>query len=120
MWLLISCIFQLHQQALKNQADEKRRTERKQRHLQDDLRYALKKLSAPLDISLSYDAVCDFICLMQTACLFVLCRLCLSSKICRSTKLWKMMKAGVQRLRNLLRGKRFSPIRLLFNPECLS
>jgi pre-mRNA-processing factor 40 len=43
--------------ALKKQADEKRRAERKQRHLQDDLRYALKKLPEPLDISLSYEEV---------------------------------------------------------------
>ncbi|KAH9924721.1 uncharacterized protein B0H18DRAFT_1085405 [Fomitopsis serialis] len=45
----------LHGQALKQQADEKRRAERRLRHLQDDLRYALKKLPEPLDINLSYD-----------------------------------------------------------------
>jgi len=45
----------LHEQALKQQADEKRRTERRQRHLQDDLRYALKKMAEPLDINLSYE-----------------------------------------------------------------
>lgn len=43
--------------AVKKQADERRRAERKQRHLQDDLRYALKKLPEPLDISLSYEDV---------------------------------------------------------------
>jgi hypothetical protein len=47
--------------ALKKQADEKRRAERKQRHLQDDLRYALKKLPEPLDINLSYEEVCGSI-----------------------------------------------------------
>jgi hypothetical protein len=49
--------FQLHDAALKKQADEKRRQERKMRHLQDDLRYAMKKLPEPLDISLSYEEV---------------------------------------------------------------
>ena len=43
--------------AIKKQSDEKRRAERKQRHLQDDLRYALKKLPEPLDISLRYEEV---------------------------------------------------------------
>ena len=52
-----SAILQLHDQAVKKQQDEKRRYERKQRHLQDDLRYALKKLPDPIDISMSYDAV---------------------------------------------------------------
>jgi hypothetical protein len=51
----------LHDQALRKQADERRRTERKQRHLQDDLRYALKKLPDPLDISLSYEAAVPII-----------------------------------------------------------
>ncbi|KAF7770901.1 hypothetical protein Agabi119p4_6875 [Agaricus bisporus var. burnettii] len=41
--------------ALKKQADEQRRAERKQRHLQDDLRYAMRKLAEPLDIALSYE-----------------------------------------------------------------
>ncbi|PPQ91486.1 hypothetical protein CVT25_013743 [Psilocybe cyanescens] len=45
----------LHDVAVKKQADEKRRHERKQRHLQDDLRYAMKKLPEPLDISLRYE-----------------------------------------------------------------
>ncbi|KZT65748.1 hypothetical protein DAEQUDRAFT_768584 [Daedalea quercina L-15889] len=45
----------LYHQAVKQQADEKRRAERRQRHLQDDLRYALKKLSEPLDLNLSYE-----------------------------------------------------------------
>jgi pre-mRNA-processing factor 40 len=52
---------QLHDQALRKQADERRRAERKQRHLQDDLRYALKKLPDPLDISLSYEAAVPII-----------------------------------------------------------
>ena len=42
---------------MKQAADEKRRAERKLRHLQDDLRYALKKLPEPLDISLPYEEV---------------------------------------------------------------
>jgi pre-mRNA-processing factor 40 len=47
--------------ALKTQADEKRRAERKQRHLQDDLRYALKKLHEPIDISMTYDDIVPLI-----------------------------------------------------------
>jgi pre-mRNA-processing factor 40 len=49
---------QLHEQTVRQQADEKRRAERRARHLQDDLRYAIKKLTEPLDISLGYDEVC--------------------------------------------------------------
>ncbi|CCL99684.1 uncharacterized protein FIBRA_01705 [Fibroporia radiculosa] len=45
----------LYAQALKQQADEKRRAERRQRHLQDDLRYALKKLTEPIDLNMSYE-----------------------------------------------------------------
>ncbi|OCH93687.1 hypothetical protein OBBRIDRAFT_811000 [Obba rivulosa] len=45
----------LHEQALKHQADEKRRAERRLRHLQDDLRYALRKLPEPLDVNLSFE-----------------------------------------------------------------
>ncbi|KAF9466036.1 hypothetical protein BDZ94DRAFT_1251953 [Collybia nuda] len=45
----------VHGLAVKKRADEKRRAERKQRHLQDDLRYALKKLSEPLDITLPFE-----------------------------------------------------------------
>ncbi|KAF9800234.1 hypothetical protein IEO21_10407 [Rhodonia placenta] len=45
----------LHSQAMKQQADERRRAERRQRHLQDDLRYALRKLSEPIDLSMSYE-----------------------------------------------------------------
>ena len=48
---------QLHDKVLKQAADEKRRGERKLRHLQDDLRYALKKLPEPLDVNMSYDEV---------------------------------------------------------------
>lgn len=48
---------QLHEKVLKQAADEKRRAERKLRHLQDDLRYALKKLPEPLDINLPYEEV---------------------------------------------------------------
>jgi pre-mRNA-processing factor 40 len=42
---------------MKKQIEEKRRAERRQRHLQDDLRYAMKKLPDPIDITLSYEAV---------------------------------------------------------------
>ncbi|TFK51650.1 hypothetical protein OE88DRAFT_1698706 [Heliocybe sulcata] len=45
----------LRDQAIKKQEDDRRRTERKQRHLQDDLRYALKKLSEPIDLNMSYE-----------------------------------------------------------------
>ncbi|KAH9479534.1 Pre-mRNA-processing protein prp40 [Psilocybe cubensis] len=51
----------LHDVALKKQADEKRRYERRQRHLQDDLRYAMKKLPEPLDISLKYEDIVPLI-----------------------------------------------------------
>ncbi len=51
-------VTQLHDQAVRQQADEKRRAERRARHMQDDLRYAIKKLSEPLDIGLGYEEVC--------------------------------------------------------------
>lgn len=47
----------LHDNAVKQQADEKRRAERKLRHMQDDLRYAFKKLPEPLDINAPYEQV---------------------------------------------------------------
>ncbi|KAG6813858.1 hypothetical protein H0H92_006265 [Tricholoma furcatifolium] len=52
---LIQIFTTLRDSALKKQADEKRRAERKQRHLQDDLRYALKKLQEPLDINMTFE-----------------------------------------------------------------
>ncbi|RPD64363.1 hypothetical protein L226DRAFT_533652 [Lentinus tigrinus ALCF2SS1-7] len=45
----------LHDVAVKKQADERRRAERKQRHLQDDLRYALKKVPELHEANLSYE-----------------------------------------------------------------
>ncbi|KDR80614.1 hypothetical protein GALMADRAFT_222210 [Galerina marginata CBS 339.88] len=51
----------LHDIALKKESDERRRTERKQRHLQDDLRYAMKKLTEPIDITLRYEDVVPLI-----------------------------------------------------------
>ena len=48
-------------EAIKQQADEKRRAERRQRHLQDDLRYALKKLPEPIVINLPYEDVRVFL-----------------------------------------------------------
>lgn len=50
----------LHAEAVKKLEAEKRRYERKQRHLQDDLRYALKKLSKPIDLNASYEEVRRF------------------------------------------------------------
>ena len=47
----------MHDQAVKIQADERRRAERKLRHLQDDFRYALKKMSSPLDLNMTYEDV---------------------------------------------------------------
>ena len=48
---------QLHEQILRQQADEKRRAERRARHMQDDLRYAMKKLPEPFDVNIGYDDV---------------------------------------------------------------
>ncbi|KAF7327836.1 hypothetical protein MKEN_00363400 [Mycena kentingensis (nom. inval.)] len=45
----------LRDAAIKKRADEKRRAERRLRHLQDDLRYALKKLSIPPE-TVEYEA----------------------------------------------------------------
>lgn len=47
----------MHDAAVKKQADEKRRAERKQRHLQDDLRYAMKKIQDVLDVGMKYEEV---------------------------------------------------------------
>ncbi|KAF8916176.1 hypothetical protein CPB85DRAFT_1374657 [Mucidula mucida] len=46
----------LRETALKKVADERRRAERKLRHLQDDFRYALKKLPEPIDYNMTYEA----------------------------------------------------------------
>ncbi|KAG2011639.1 pre-mRNA-processing protein prp40 [Coprinopsis cinerea AmutBmut pab1-1] len=51
----------LHEAALKKQAEEKRKAERRLRHLQDDLRYAMKKLPEPLDINLPYEEIVPLI-----------------------------------------------------------
>ncbi|KZT56902.1 hypothetical protein CALCODRAFT_496911 [Calocera cornea HHB12733] len=45
----------LRERALRRHADEKRRAERKVRHMQDDLRYALKKMDPPLDLDWTYE-----------------------------------------------------------------
>ncbi|EJU03810.1 hypothetical protein DACRYDRAFT_105962 [Dacryopinax primogenitus] len=45
----------LRDRALRRYADEKRRAERRLRHLQDDLRYALKKLDPPLDLDSAFE-----------------------------------------------------------------
>ena len=46
---------QLHETVLKQATDEKRRAEKMPRHLQDDLRYALKKLPETPDVNLPYE-----------------------------------------------------------------
>ena len=43
--------------AVKKQEYEKKRAERKQRHLQEDLRYAMKKLDEPINVNASYEEV---------------------------------------------------------------
>ncbi|KAL9713446.1 U1 snRNP protein [Leucoagaricus gongylophorus] len=58
---MVEVFTELKNLVVKKKADEKRRAERKQRHLQDDLRYAMRKLSEPLDITLSYDQVVPLI-----------------------------------------------------------
>ncbi|KAH8107472.1 hypothetical protein DFH11DRAFT_1748020 [Phellopilus nigrolimitatus] len=45
----------MHSDLVKRLESERRRAERKQRHMQDDFRYALKKLSDPIDVNASYD-----------------------------------------------------------------
>ncbi|KAH8110818.1 hypothetical protein DFH11DRAFT_1730027 [Phellopilus nigrolimitatus] len=52
----------MHSDLVKRLESERRRAERKQRHMQDDFRYALKKLSDPIDVNASYD---DAIPLME-------------------------------------------------------
>lgn len=44
-------------EAIKKVEAEKRRAERKQRHLQDDLRYALKKLPEPIEVNMTFEQV---------------------------------------------------------------
>ena len=56
----------MHDQAVKKHQEEKRRYERKQRHLQDDLRYALKKLPEAIDINMTYEAA-SFILVYMSA-----------------------------------------------------
>lgn len=58
---LLAVYAALKDAAVKKKADEKRRAERKQRHLQDDLRYAIKKLPEPIDITLPYEEVVSLI-----------------------------------------------------------
>ncbi|KZV61624.1 hypothetical protein PENSPDRAFT_759298, partial [Peniophora sp. CONT] len=45
----------LHEQAVKDEIEAKKKAERRQRHLQDDLRYALKKLPDPIEITTTYE-----------------------------------------------------------------
>ncbi|TFY77162.1 hypothetical protein EWM64_g6845, partial [Hericium alpestre] len=47
----------LREQATKQQADEKRRAERRQRHMQDDLRYAMKKVTPAIEVNATYEEV---------------------------------------------------------------
>src|SRR5438477_13218465 len=85
--------------------DEKRRLERRQRHLQDDLRYALKKLPEPLDTSMSYEAVRS-IALKAFITQANLNRLYHLSKIFLNFKLSKTTKVDERPSLNLLRDKR--------------
>ena len=43
--------------AIKKQEYDKKRAERKQRHLQEDLRYAMKKLDEPINVNATYEEV---------------------------------------------------------------
>lgn len=44
---------------IKKAEDAKKKAERRIRHLQDDLRYALKKLGPVINIDEPYEAVCS-------------------------------------------------------------
>jgi pre-mRNA-processing factor 40 len=46
---------QLREDAVQKHEEERRRVDRKQRHLQDDLRYALKKMPEPLDLNAPFE-----------------------------------------------------------------
>ena len=50
-------VWQMLSEAMKKQETEKRRQERKQRHMQDDLRYALKKIVHSIDLNGTYEDV---------------------------------------------------------------
>lgn len=54
---------------MKKQSDDKRRAERKQRHLQDDLRYALKKMPEQLDLNVTFEEVRMFMLLLTSSVL---------------------------------------------------
>ena len=45
----------MHEQAVRDELEAKKKAERRNRHLQDDLRYALKKLPEPIEITTTYE-----------------------------------------------------------------
>ncbi|KZS98672.1 hypothetical protein SISNIDRAFT_546577 [Sistotremastrum niveocremeum HHB9708] len=51
----------LHDQILRQQREERKRQERKQRRLQDDLRYAMKRLDTAPDVDASYEDIVPLI-----------------------------------------------------------
>ena len=55
--LLLKLTVQMLAEAVKKQEYEKKRAERKQRHLQEDLRYAMKKLDEPINVNGTYEEV---------------------------------------------------------------
>lgn len=55
IWYVLNVPEQLHEKVLKQATDEQWRAERKLRHLQDDLRYVLKRLPESLDVNLPYE-----------------------------------------------------------------
>lgn len=89
---------QLHAQALKQRTDEKRRAERRIRHLQDDLRYALKKVPESFDYNMSYEEVsrlklflssflrCCSVSYVIHCRRFHICKNCLSTRLSKTTK----------------------------------
>jgi len=55
VWCVLNVPGQLHEKVLKQATNEKRRAEMKPEYLQDDLRYALKRLLEPPDFNLPYE-----------------------------------------------------------------
>lgn len=53
-------ISQFHDVAIRKEADVRRRTERKQRRLQEDLRHALKHRANKIDLEGTYEEVCSY------------------------------------------------------------
>jgi len=55
-----SLIGQIQTQLEKTAREERKRAERRKRHLMDDLRYAMKKAEPPINLEGSYDEVSSF------------------------------------------------------------